>query len=53
MNRKDENRFKNQNRECDIDSQVIRLADLVDLEQDNAQFRIQNLTIHIYLITSR
>ena len=37
MNRKDENRFKNQNRECDI---VSQLADLVDLEQDNAQFRI-------------
>ena len=26
MNRKDENRFKNQNRECDIVSQVIRLT---------------------------
>ena len=44
MNRKDENRFKNQNRECDIVSQAIRVT---MLDNPNTELDYSYLCYHI------
>ena len=49
MNRKDENRFKNQNRECDIVSQVSRFSRFRARQCtiQNTEFDYSYLSYHI------